>query len=155
MDLDPNIWGPHYWATMHFMAAGYDNNPNHSVRATMKNFIQSIPVFLRCRECQDHAFDYIHSSNIDKVIQNRKELFTFFFNFHNSVNQRIKKPLFKIEDALDKYFIPKEEHYLYLSEKKKRDIPIFGYTSNPSNSSRSTTFLILLVVGVIIIFTFR
>lgn len=113
MNLEPYIWGPHYWATLHFTASTYDNKPNESIKLAMKNFIQSLPVFLPCKECQDHAFEFIKKSNINAAIQNRKELFTFFFNFHNAVNKRLKKPLMKMEDALKKYYVPKEEHYLY------------------------------------------
>jgi hypothetical protein len=103
MNLEPHIWGPHYWATLHFMASTYDKNPNSSIKATMKNFIQSLPVFLPCKECQDHAFDYIKKTSLDKVVENRMALFTFFFNFHNSVNLRLNKPLMKFEDALALY----------------------------------------------------
>jgi len=111
MTLDPKIWGPHYWATLHFISSTYDNNPNESIKSTMKTFIQTIPVFLPCKDCQDHAFKFIKESNLDKVISNRKELFLFFFNFHNFVNQRLNKPLFSLENALSKYSIsaPKPE----------------------------------------------
>jgi hypothetical protein len=44
MNLEPYIWGPHYWATMHFMSSTYDNKPNQSIKTIMKNFIQSVPV---------------------------------------------------------------------------------------------------------------
>lgn len=99
MNLDPQRWGPHYWATLHFMASAYDKKPNSSVQLAMKNFIQSLPQFLPCDTCQDHAFDYIKKASLDQVIQNRQTLFTFFFDFHNSVNARLNKPLMKFEDA--------------------------------------------------------
>jgi hypothetical protein len=112
MSLEPKIWGPHYWATFHFMAATYDDNPNLSVQKAMKTFIQTIPVILPCKECQDHAFNFIKESNLDKAISNRKELFTFFFNFHNKVNERLNKPLMNFNDALTRYFYyPQQNSY--------------------------------------------
>jgi hypothetical protein len=155
MNLEPYIWGPHYWATMHFMSSTYDNKPNQSIKTIMKNFIQSVPVFLPCKECQDHAFEFVNAVQLDKVVENRKELFTFFFNFHNSVNQRLKKPLMKIEDALNKYFVPKEEHHLYLPS-KKIDGPVFGSSFNPNGGAGSTrNFFILSVVILTIIYLIR
>ncbi|CCV02210.1 Ervl/Alr family protein [Invertebrate iridescent virus 30] len=152
MNLEPSIWGPHFWNTFHFISSTYDNKPNQSIKLTMKNFIQSIPVFLPCKECQDHAFDFLSSSNLDKIVENRKELFTFFFNFHNSVNLRLKKPLMKIEDALKKYYIPVEEYHLYLSSKKIIG-PIFGSVENVG-SAKSVGFpLLILMVIIIIVFT--
>jgi hypothetical protein len=113
MNLNPSQWGPYYWNMLHFMSSSYDNNPNPSVQSVMKNFIQSLPVFLPCKECQDHAFHFIKSKNLDKVVESRKDLFTFFFNFHNFVNERLGKPIMDIKTALEKYFIPKEEYHLY------------------------------------------
>jgi hypothetical protein len=112
-NLEPTSWGPYYWSTLHFIAATYDNNPNQSVRSAMKNFIQSLPMLLPCKECQDNAINFIKTQNLDIVVSNRKELFQFFFDFHNRVNARLKKPIFKIEHALKRYHIPKEEHKLY------------------------------------------
>jgi hypothetical protein len=123
MNLDPKIWGPHYWNTFHFIAATYDIKPNPSIKSTMKNFIQSIPVFLPCKECQDHAFEYIKSQDLDKVVSSRMDLFTFFFNFHNVVNKRLNKPLMSMEDALQKY----------------------SY-SNPLNSFNWTKWLFLIII---------
>ena len=118
MNLNPSEWGPYYWGMLHFMSSSYDNNPNPSVKSAMKNFIQSLPVFLPCKECQDHAFHFIKSSkDLDKIVENRKALFTFFFNFHNFVNQRLNKPLMKMKTALEKYSIPKEEYHHYLTLK--------------------------------------
>lgn len=115
MNLEPYIWGPHYWNMLHFTAATYDTNPNQSVKLVMKNFIQSLPVFLPCKECQDNAFSFIKTVDLNKVVESRKELFLFFYFFHNRVNNRLKKPLMKLKDALIRYHIPKEEHNLYES----------------------------------------
>ncbi|AHL67526.1 hypothetical protein DH26_gp029 [Chloriridovirus anopheles1] len=73
----------------------------------MKTFIQSIPVFLPCKDCQDHAFEYIKNTNLDKVVQSRDSLFVFFFDFHNAVNKRLNKPQFLLSDALKKYGMKK------------------------------------------------
>lgn len=100
MDIQPSEWGSSYWKMLHFSAAGYPINPNASVQNTMKTFIQSIPVLLPCQNCKDHAFEYVKSSNLDKIVSSRMELFTFFFDFHNAVNKRLNKPLFSKEDAM-------------------------------------------------------
>lgn len=139
MNLDPSIWGPHYWATLHFIASTYDNNPNLSIRTTMKTFIKTLPVLLPCKECQDHAFNFIKTATLDKVVASRKELFTFFFNFHNSVNQRLKKPLMTLKDALKMYHVPKEEHAIYL----------WNYVPSTSNYILYLTVTIILIIVLI------
>jgi Erv1 / Alr family len=144
--LEPNIWGPYYWNTLHFIAATYDNNPNQSVRSVMKNFIQSLPVFLPCKECQDNALNFIKTKNLDVVVSTRKELFNFFFNFHNRVNERLNKPTMKIEDALKQYHIPKEEYVLYSSH---------GTSSHGTEESSNVLNFSIVVVIILCIFWLR
>ena len=136
--LDPVIWGPHFWTTFHYIAATYSDSPNPSIKSTMKNFIQSIPVFLPCSTCQDHAFAYIKSHNLDKIVSNRKEIFTFFFNFHNEVNKRLNKPLMKMEDALNAYSVPKDQFNQYLSI--------------ISTSGNKNGFIIFFILGFVLTF---
>lgn len=119
-NLEPSIWGPHYWNTLHFAAATYDRNPNKSVRTVMKDLIKSLPVILPCKDCQDNAMNFIQTADVDKAVSSRKELFLFFFDFHNRVNQRLRKPLMNIQDALKIYHIPKEEYTLYINYSDKK-----------------------------------
>lgn len=115
MNLEPRIWGPSYWTTFHYISATYEDKPNRNLQRTMKTFIQSIPVLLPCKECQDHAFDYVKNVDLDKVVDNRTNLFTFFHNFHNSVNQRLGKPQLSLIDAKIKYgLITTQSGYNYL-----------------------------------------
>lgn len=94
MALDPSIWGPAYWSMFHFVPYAYEDMPNRSVKEAMKNFIRSIPVLLPCQSCRDHAFEYLTKSDLDVAVSNRETLETFFIDFHNSVNKRLKKPYF-------------------------------------------------------------
>jgi hypothetical protein len=142
--LEPNVWGPYYWNTLHFIAATYDSNPNQSVRSAMKNFIQSLPILLPCKECQDNALNFIKTKNLDVVVSTRKELFNFFFNFHNRVNERLNKPIMKIEDALKRYHIPKEEYVLYSS-----------HISNEESSNVLINFSIVVVIILCIFWLLR
>ena len=105
--IDPNIWGPHFWTTLHFIASAYDDNPNQSVKTAMKTFIRTIPVLLPCKECQDHAFDYIRKTDLDTAVSNRSKLFAFFVDFHNAVNTRLGKPTFSLANAINTYTFTK------------------------------------------------
>ena len=131
-NIEPSIWGPYYWNTLHFMAAAYDEKPNHSVRSAMKTFIQSLPLFLPCKECQDNALSFIKTKDLDTVVSTRKELFHFFFDFHNRVNARLKKPLMKLEDAFKRY------HVLPLLPQKKEE--------SSSNAKLAALFLVALTL---------
>lgn len=103
MNIDPKHWGPSFWNTFHYISVSYSHDPNLTVQNNMKTFIQSIPTLLPCKECQDHAFSYIKNADVDKAVKSQMDLFTFFFEFHNYVNERLKKPQMSLETALKKY----------------------------------------------------
>lgn len=103
MNIDPKIWGPSFWDTFHTIASTYDDNPSKSIQEATKQFIQSIPIFLPCKECQDHAFAFIKKSNLNSVVSNKSAMFLFFFNFHNEVNKRLNKPVMSYKNAVKKY----------------------------------------------------
>lgn len=103
MNIDPKIWGPSFWDTFHTIASTYDDNPNKSIQEATKQFIQSIPIFLPCKECQDHAFAFIKKANLNSVVSNKSAMFLFFFNFHNEVNKRLNKPVVSYKNAIKKY----------------------------------------------------
>ena len=146
MNLDPSIWGPAFWTTLHNIASGYDKTPSSSKQLVMKNFIQSIPVFLMCKECQDHAFEYIKSSDLDNVVNGKINLFIFFFDFHNEVNLRLKKPLMKLSKALKLYHIPQHEQNDYFTKNSK--------ASNDLNelnvSQKAPNDLMFIFIGIVV-----
>ena len=46
MDLEPKIWGPHFWFVLHTMTLTYPNNPNGVIKKKQYDFIQNLPSFL-------------------------------------------------------------------------------------------------------------
>ncbi|CCV02402.1 Ervl/Alr family protein [Armadillidium vulgare iridescent virus] len=103
-DLPPNKWGPSYWFTYHTFASTYPVNPTPIVMDAARAFIKIIPYTLPCVSCTDHAFAFIqqyinNDPDLIKVVGSRITLFKFFFDFHNSVNYRLNKPIISFEDA--------------------------------------------------------
>lgn len=107
---DPKVWGPPMWFTLHTFSAHYPiNGASDLVKDQIRNYINAIPFFLPCRECSIHAKSFIDSiqindKNLNNVLSSRKNLFEFFVDFHNKVNQRHNKPLMKYSDAYNIYF---------------------------------------------------
>lgn len=106
-DIDPQIWGSHFWATYHIYASSYPLNPTPIIMDAARYFIKIIPYTLPCRlSCSDHAFAYIQNilksdTNLNGVVANRKTMKKFFYDFHNSVNYRLGKPILT-EIAMEK-----------------------------------------------------
>ncbi len=99
----PSQFGPHYWYMLHNMSLNYQMNPTRVARQKMRAFVEVLPYLLPCRNCSEHAKEFMASADLNKALTNRKTLFTFMWNFHNHVNKRLGKPQMSFKDALELY----------------------------------------------------
>lgn len=101
----PQVWGPSQWFTYHNAANNYPENPSPLTKEKMKNIIIGIPVLLPCLKCKEHATAYIESrlKELDNIVSSKNNLFNFFVDFHNYVNERYNKKIFTYEEAKELY----------------------------------------------------
>jgi hypothetical protein len=97
----PDVFGPPMWFTLHNGASKYPDNPSPITKQRMKYFIIGLPVMIPCTNCREHATSYIEKNmpDLDRICDNRTNLFNFFVDFHNYVNERLNKPLMCYSDA--------------------------------------------------------
>ena len=92
-----SFWSSPVWLFFHTFAQKINKDFFKKKRIQCLQIIAQIcSVYLPCPMCRRHATAYIrkHLTNI----KTKADLILFFFNFHNSVNQRIHKPIFKFEN---------------------------------------------------------
>jgi len=112
-NLNPTVWGPTFWDTLHFTAFGYPNNPNTLDKETYKNFILNYVKILPCDKCSNDANN--HASMIsdfewNKILTDRDSLIKWTWDFHDSVNKKLGKTSPKL-DTFVKQFINKKSPY--------------------------------------------
>lgn len=102
---NPKWWGPYFWYTLHNGSSKYPKQASPIVRKRMKHFILGLPFMIPCEKCKDHAITYIDSKydELDTIVDGKKNLFTFFWKFHNEVNKRNGKPEFCFGKACEIY----------------------------------------------------
>ena len=102
---DPSVFGPPLWFSLHNASAFYPEkaSPIHAER--MKHVIIGIPVLITCETCKEHATNYIeqHKHHLMDICKTKKELFKFFVDFHNFVNQRLGKRVIGYKEAHNLY----------------------------------------------------
>lgn len=90
-------WGPIIWKFFHTIVESIIEENYYKVNKELFNYIKSICNFLPCNQCSNHAKEYL--KNIKDIHISTKENFIkMLFDFHNEVNKRNKKKLFKIEE---------------------------------------------------------
>lgn len=94
-------WGPIIWKFFHTIIESVKDDSFQAVYKELFQYIKSICNVLPCPHCSNHAKEYL--KNVKDVNINTKNSFKMLiYNFHNDVNKRNKKELFKIEE-LDIY----------------------------------------------------
>jgi len=97
-----SIWGPAVWYLFHTLAFKIKNDNFDEMKNSLLGFFVLISANLPCPECTEHAQQ--ETRNLDKSkITNKKQLCTYFFNFHNKVNARTNKKIFTIQEYVAKY----------------------------------------------------
>lgn len=90
-------WGPIYWKFFHTIVESIIEENYNKVYKELFHYIKSICNFLPCYECSNHAKAYLKSVKYTHI--NTKANFKkMLFDFHNAVNKRNNKELFKITD---------------------------------------------------------
>jgi len=101
----PEIFGPPVWFTLHNGAAHLPRDISPISLTRIKAFIDGIPdMLVACANCSEHARAFIESRK--QVINNLKtgdDVFKFYFDFHNYVNERLGKPIMGYETAKKLY----------------------------------------------------
>ena len=109
------IWGPHFWYTLHFIALGFPTDASSIDKKNYKNFYINLPNVIPCEECAKHLITNINNFSIDNYLDTKNRLFEWTVILHNEVN----KMLGKKEWGLDKAFKHYSNFNLKLEDTKK------------------------------------
>lgn len=102
----PDVWGPNLWNYLHISTAHFPDNPTEQQKSDMISWICTLPVTIPCDTCRNHFKSYIDSNRhrLQYICGSKSQLFNFFVDIHNKVNQRKGKPEMSYDDAYNLYF---------------------------------------------------
>lgn len=88
--ISRDIWGSHFWNTIHFVALGLPHNPEASDKQAYKSFYTNLVHIIPCQECADHLREnFSKLPNIDDYLNSPRELFNWTVQLHNVVNKML------------------------------------------------------------------
>ena len=94
-------WGSATWYLFHTLSFKMKDENFDELKNDFLNICMKICVNLPCPDCSEHATAVMKNVKRENI-KTKKDLQLFFFDFHNSVNRRTNKPLFK-EDGMYMY----------------------------------------------------
>jgi hypothetical protein len=116
-NLDPKVWGPHYWFFLHTIAMTYPHHPNTITKKKYYEFIQNLPLFLPVEIISGEFSKLIDKYPIAPYLDNRDSFIRWIHFIHNKINQKLEIP----EVSLNDFFIKYYEQY------KSQDVKMVEY----------------------------
>jgi len=111
MNLNPEIWGPHYWFMLHTIAFHYPRYPNDVTKKKYYDFISNIPLFIPVESISSDFSKLIDLYPITPYLDSRESFIKWIHFIHNKVNEKLEKPKISLEEFYMQYyekFKPKE-----------------------------------------------
>jgi len=102
---DPTVFGPAVWFTLHNGSAHLPRELSPISLQRIKMFIDGIPdMLVVCGRCAEHARMYIetHRAAINNMVTG-DDVFKFYVDFHNFVNERLGKAVMSYDAARKLY----------------------------------------------------
>ncbi len=94
----PIVFGPISWDLMLLTAMNFPEKPSEEQQEWMRLYLINFIKVLPCPQCAMHGYEYITKNPPD--VSSRDNLIRWNVDFHNVVNQRLKKPVFTVEEAV-------------------------------------------------------
>ena len=112
-DLDPKIWGPHYWFFLHTIAMSYPLHPNAVTKKKYYDFVQNIPLFIPVESMAGEFSKLLDQYPVQPYLDNKESFIRWMWFIHNKINKKLEKPQISLNDFYIKYY----EEYKPINEK--------------------------------------
>ena len=140
-NIDPKLWGKHFWATAHYITISYPNNPSKEEKENVKKFFDLLTVLLPCENCRLHYINNLKITPLtDDILNSKYKLIEWLVNLHNEVNGRTGKKIISVKEAINIYTKPYDNYYTDYFD----NIDYVNYTTF------STIFLLIILIFVLI-----
>jgi hypothetical protein len=90
-------WGQTAWNFMHILACKIKEEEFYNHKVELIYIVKSLCANLPCHDCRMHAEKQMKGLNVSSI-RCKEDFVSMLHDFHNKVNARTNKPLFKKED---------------------------------------------------------
>ena len=104
MNLNPNVWGPHYWFFLHTISLHYPLHPNDFIKKKYFDFIHNLPLFIPIENISKEFESLLNTYPLSPYLENRDSFIRWVHFIHNKINEKIEKPKISLEDFYIQYY---------------------------------------------------
>jgi len=98
--MDPSIWGPKFWFSLHSVSLTYPFYPDEKDKENYKQFYYLLQYVLPCVVCRVNYKKNISQYPIDNFLKDRKSLVRWVIDVHNMVNVETGKKVISFDEAI-------------------------------------------------------
>jgi len=133
-NMNPNVWGAHYWFFLHAVARHYPVHPSSIHRKIHYRLIMNFHEFIPEKEAAKLFSALVKDNPISPYLDSRRDFMIWTNHIHNLVNLKLDKD----EVSFDEYENTFEEHYkpARFQHKKRKESKLLIYGA----------FMVLLVI---------
>jgi hypothetical protein len=113
MQLNPEVWGPHYWFFMHTVAYAYPESPNNITKRKYYDLIVNMPLFIPDAEMGNKFAQMLDKYPPSPYLDSRESFMRWIHFIHNKVNEMLGKediPYLKSLEIYENQYKPKQVH---------------------------------------------
>ena len=104
-NIDPTLWGPSLWTSMHYITFSYPDNPTNNDKQNIKSFFENVGQILPCEKCRINFAKHLSIYPLtDDILNSRYELINWLINIHNEVNKINGKKILSYDEVMKIYF---------------------------------------------------
>jgi hypothetical protein len=104
MNLNPEIWGPHYWFMLHTIALNYPKHPNAVTKKKYYDFISNLPVFIPVEQIASNFSKLLDVYPITPYLDSRESIVRWMHFIHNKINESLNKPKISLQEFYVSYY---------------------------------------------------
>jgi len=95
-------WGSITWILLHTLAEKIKEDCFVKHRDYLIGLVPKICMVLPCPSCSAHCTQYVKKIRMQNI-KTKGDYITFLNQFHNTVNQRLRKPMVTLRECREKY----------------------------------------------------
>lgn len=104
LQLDPNVWGPHFWFFLHTLAMSYPHHPNAVTKKKYYEMIQNLPLFIPVELIGNDFNKLLDEYPVTAYLDSRESFIKWMHFIHNKINEKLNKPKINLNDFYLKYY---------------------------------------------------
>jgi len=104
IELNPDIWGPHFWFFINTIAISYPNHPNDITKKKYYEFIMNLPLFIPVEGMGNEFSKLLDEYPVASYLDTKTSFVRWVHFIHNKINEKLEKPKITLEEFYYQYY---------------------------------------------------